>query len=792
MSKINKENIGELCEKYNKICGANKNLYRIIPSMIDGLKPGARRAMYTLYKYYDRNRKTKVAEIAGRVLAIHPHGNVAVEDAIVSMGQTFANNCPLISGKGNFGSEAGSPHAAGRYIEASMSEYAWKCFFEDFKDSNVDMKLTYTGQDYEPVVLPAKYPNALINGSLGIGYGLSSNIPPYNFKEVCDATIRLIKEGPDISITLIPDSPTGCYVLDEGKFGELSKTGFGTYTMRSVVSINDSTNVLTIKNCPYQINARAIKHAIIELRNDPKCSWVKDGLVSIDDRSNYMNGVMLQLKLRQDVNAYEFLEKLYKKDVGLEKTYPVNIKLIDDYTDYDYNIKSFLLEWLAYRRELKQGQYSFKLTKALEDQHINNILLAMLQGDNGDKTIKMARNSKSKADFCEKIMKEFKDLKMTTLQASTIADMKIYAFTKEAYESYKTRKIELIEEIKHLENVLADPTYIDKDIINELEDGIKRFGVPRKSKVLNMVKKKNVPDTEHIVVISKTGMCKKLALGVDYTGNIGKDNEPGTVLKVNNRDNLLIFDENGLVSRIAVASLPDTEVEDIGIPLSRYSSEMATIVAVIKEDSDIADMSSMNVVFVTQNGYAKATNLSKFEKLRSAKTAIKMTDNDKLVEAIVTPSDNKNSTESLLIYTLAGEGIRISLKDIPEYGLNSAGLRQISMIDDDCVHGACRLPAKCPTLLYVTNNGKVKRTEGRYLPVVGRKSETIKLIDLEGNEKLISIMPIKTNCKITFFKKSSTPVVIDSEDIPMLPRIAKPKKMIPVSKGDFINSIKID
>lgn len=795
MSKVHSENIGEICEKYNKIFGANKNLYRTIPSMIDGLKPGARRLLWTLYKKYDRKKKTKVAEIAGAVLAVHPHGNVAIEDTLVALEQDFSNNCPLIDGRGNFGTQAGSPHAAGRYIEASMSEYAWECFFKDFKDSNVDMKLTYTGQDYEPEFLPAKYPNALINGSLGIGYGLSSNIPPYNFKEVIEATIRLIKEGPDINVTLVPDSPTGAYILDYGEFGKISKTGSGSYTMRSVVNVNDSTNVITIKNCPYQVNARTIKNSIIELRNsgDSKNSWVKESLLSIDDRSNYKNGVMLQLKLKQDVNAYEFLEKLYSRDVGLQKTYPVNVTLIDDYTNYDYNIKSFLLDWLSYRRELKQAQYSFKLTKALEEQHINNILLEMTKGDNGKVVIDMATHSKTSADFRNAIMKKFSYLKMTTLQASAIADMKVTAFTKEAHESYQTRKKELIDEIKHLEDVMVDPSYIDKDIIDELEDGAKKFGTPRRSKVINMVKKKDIPNSNHIVVISRSGACKKLSASSKSTGAIGKGNEAGIVIPANNRDNLLVFDEHGMVVRVSVSSLPDAEPEDSGVPISRYSSELGSIVSVIKEDSSISDLSGMNLVFVTRSGYVKGVNLTEFAKLRSAKSAIKLGDGDLLVDVILTPSDNKNSSESLLIYTNMGEGLRVSLSEVPEYTLNSKGQRQIVVSGDTHVYGACKLPAKCPTLLYVTNNGKVKRTEGKYLPVVSRKSDHIKLIDLEDGERLNSIMPLpKGECKLIFFKKSSSPTVLNSEDVPLLPRIAKPKKMIPVSKGDFINGIKIE
>lgn len=794
MSKEYSRSIGEVCRTYNQICGANKNLYRTIPSMIDGLKPGARRLMYILYKSFPRKERNKVAEIAGRVLSIHPHGDSAVVETLVSLGQPFSNNACLIDGKGNYGSQMsmGDDHAAGRYIEARMSEYAWKCFFEDFEDSVVDFKMSFNGKTEEPVVLPAKYPHALFNGVLGIGYGLSSNIPPYNVAEVLNATIALIK-NPKQEIVLIPDSPTGCYVLDKGEFEKISKTGVGSYTMRAVTKIDDINNTITITNVPYAVGSNEIKDAIIAMRDDKSNAWLKEQLMDIKDRSNDKNGIMLILKLRPDANPQEFLERLYKKDSKLEKSYPVNIKLIDDYTDYDYSITSFLKAWIAYRRENKQASYSAKLSKLLEQQHINDILLHILKGDNAERTLQLAKNSRTNKEFAERLIDMYSEIRISHMQANAIAEMHIREFTKEAYEGFKAKRLELIEQIAHIENVLKDVSLIDADIIKELEDGIKRFGVPRKSKVLDMVGKKHIPKSNHVLAIGKNGICKKLPDGVSYTGNVG-GTVPGVqqmFISVNNRDSILLFDADGKVARVPVSVIPDCGIDDPGVPLSRYFTGMGELVDVIVEDAGMSAPDDYQIFFVTKNGYAKFTKLDKFDKVKNAATAIKLNDGDELVYTTLVKAD-KHKKDSMMIFTDKGNGIRISVSDIPEYGVATKGLKQVTLENDEVVAGASYVPAKAKLFLYVTNNGKLKLTEARYLPIMDRKSAPVNFLPLEGNEKLRLIKVVdEYDTDLVVYKKSSDPVWVPIKDIPILPRIAKAKKMVSVAKGDYVAGVSI-
>ena len=777
-------NISEKCKEWNQICGANKNLFRVIPSMVDGLKPGARRLMYTMYKEFrDRKTKYKVATIVGSTLKIHPHGDAAVTDNLVSLAQFWNNNAPLISPKGNFGSPMGSDHAAGRYIEASLSDYAWECFFKDFEESNVDMKPSNDAKYLEPVTLPAKYPHALLNGTLGIGYGLSSNIPPYNLTEVFNATIQLIK-NPNSKIYLVPDSPTGCIVVDDGQYQDITDTGIGKFRMRASVDIDENTNTITITSTPYQVSSNDIKQGIIRMKERKEL----EELIDMKDQSNLKNGIKVILKIKPDVNPYKFVEKLYKKDVGLENTYPVNIKLIDDYMDRDFSVKSFLLEWLEYRRDLIRSSYNFKLTALLEKQHINDILLYILADDGNEELIDLAKSSRNKEDLADKIMKRWKKAKMTSLQASTIAGMAISSFSKDAYAEYKERKVTLAKEIGEVEDILKDDTFIDNRIIDELNDGIKKFGSPRKSKIVNLAKKKDIPDTEHILAISNTGLCKKLSIGIDYTGKVGSNNDPYMVIKINNRDNLLVFDSEGNVAKIAVSSLPSSDMTDDGIPLCRYFDIKGEIIAVLDErDDSISSNKTHMLIFTTARGYMKRTPLSDFSNIKGSKMCMKLNDGDKLVS--VNYSYN-TSTKDIILFTKNGLGMRMDINNIYTYGRTAMGTRCVDVPSGDEVVSAYKINPTKEYLMYITNNGKSKLTELKYFPKMKARSELVTLIPLEDNEELVSIISVSQDDKVVVFKKSTPYVTIPVNTIPVLTRAAKPVKILPVPRGDKILSVK--
>jgi len=309
-------NIAELAKSYDCIRGANVNLARITPDFIDGLKPVQRRTLYIMYLKDKGKTFRKVATIDGEVIGrVHPHGPSSVYDALVGVTQWWNNSIPLIEGSGNFGGPAGDPAGADRYIKARLSDYAQACFFEDWNDSVVDMTLAFDEETMEPLYLPAKYPNVLLNGCIGIGYGASSNIPCYNFREVVEAVIMLMVD-PNANIILIPDSPTGADII-ENDFGKLCDRGNGVYSMRCTYEIDDKNNQIIITSLPYQVPVNVIRERIADIKERGGLSE----LVNMNDMTGA--NVDLRLVIRDDVNPYKFMKKLIKEVGGLEKSYPV-------------------------------------------------------------------------------------------------------------------------------------------------------------------------------------------------------------------------------------------------------------------------------------------------------------------------------------------------------------------------------------------------------------------------------------------------------------------------------------
>lgn len=780
MSKIIKRNIAETCEEYIKIFGGNKNLYRVIPSMIDGLKPVARRILYSMYEggYSPKKEREKVSRLIGDTMHYHPHGDASIQDTLIAMAQSFNNNAPTIDPKGNFGTLAGDEPAAPRYINARISEYGWKCFFEDFKNSVVDMKLAYTGKDEEPEFLPARYPHALLNGTLGIGYGLASNIPPYNLKEVFEATIKLIK-NPDADIVLVPDSPTGSIIVDDGNFNEISNTGVGTYRMRASIIVDEIKNILTIVDVPYQTTLDKFIKGVINLKKS------FDEITDIKNESNKDTGIVCKIFLKHDVNPYDFMEKLYKKTT-LEQSYPINIKLIDDYQDYDYSIKSFLLDWIEYRRDIKRSSFNLMLVKRMEENHINDIMLFILNSDNAEHTMKIIKKSKDKSDIISRLMNKYN---ITSLQARTIANMSLSSFTKSAYDSYKQKKKDLKEEIAHLENLIDNTDSVDRIIIEELEDGIKRFGVPRKSPIINLSKKKSIPNTNHIVAISQDGYCKKLDIDNGNVGRVGKNNEQFIAMSINNRDSLLIFDNIGNVCHIDISSIPNVDVDDVGVSLDRYSHISNKIVSMIKEPTNIKSMKDVYIIFITKKGYIKKTSFTEFDNIKTYKSSITLEQGDELVNVLISNIDDND--KDIIVYTENGNGIRININDIKKYGRTARGLRYITLNDGDNVISADMIHSDRKYLLYITSQGKLKLTDNKYFPTMKRKDETLSLISLDNNDKLVGVKGVNKKMSVQIFKKYSDPELIDIADIEVSSRASKAKKMVKIPKGDFVVAYKI-
>lgn len=721
-------------------------------------------------------------------MAYHPHGDTSNEDVITSEGQYWTNNICTVVPQGNFGSIRGDKPAAGRYLEAKLSEYIIDCFFEDFYKYCVPMKESYDGERQEPEFLPSRYPHALFNPQFsGIGYGLASNIPSFNVAEVLKATIKLIK-NPKANIMLIPDIPTKAEIVDEGLFEEINKTGVGKLTMRATSDIDHTRNIIKFTSLPLQTSSMQVINKVIEMKKKGEFAEIID----IQDYSK-LGEVDLRFILKSDANPDKVLKKLYKKGTALKNTFPVCIKLIDDYRESDYGVKDFLLEWIEYRRDVVRSMFSNDLIQTMEKQHMNEVLLFVFSESNAEDTLEICKKASSRKDTIEKLMKKYK---ITSLQASTIADMRLYHFNKDTYVRYKEEKKQLAEDVDRITRTLDDESLIDEFIIGQLEEGIKKYGSPRKSMIVkddNSLDIEQIPDTNHIVAISETGYIKKVNLEeTNVIGEVGKHKDNFSIIQINNREDILIIDSTGTGIRIPVSSFPDMKVDDIGVEISRFFKCSGKIISVLKlpDPKMLKDKNnSICISIVTKQGYAKRVKLSEFKGISEPRSSITLNEGDEAVAALFTL---ENSSNDIIIFTNIGRGIRININDLKVYGRAAKGLRQITLQDGEYVTNANKVEPNKKALFYITSAGRAKITDEKYFPVMERNEESLQLITLEGNESLLYVASVNNKKDIVrVYFKNADPVDFNLSELKVATRIAKGEKVIKVPRGDAVVSVKI-
>lgn len=734
----------------------------------------------------NRLKFQKVHNIASWSMVYHPHSVDSNEEIIANEGQDWNNNVLTVVPQGNFGSIRGDRPASGRYIEAKMSEYLIDCFFDDFYKYSIPMKESYDGERIEPEFLPAKYPHALFNPQLsGIGYGLASNIISFNVAEVLRATIKLIKD-PHAKIMLVPDIPTGAEIVDTGLFKEINKTGVGKITMRASAEINHNKNIINITSLPLQMSSMQVIKKIIEKKK-------KNEFQEIIDILDYtkLGKTDIRIILKNDANPDKVLKKLYEKGTGLKDTFPVCIKLIDDYREFDYGIKSFLKEWIEYRRDVVRSMFSNNLIQTMEKQHMNEVLLFVFNEDNAEKTLKICKRSSSRKETIEKLQSKYG---ITSLQASTIADMRLYNFNKDSYQRYKEEKKILKDEVDKIMAILDNENLIDEFIIDQLESGIKKYGQPRRSKIVKEDSEldiEQIPDTEHLIAITENGIIKKINLDKFNTiGVVGKKSDNFSIIRINNREDILIIDSTGEGIRIPVSSLPDMDINDTGVELSRYFKCSGKIISMLKlQDIDMLDDKFLTIILVTKYGFCKRIKIKEFKGITGSRNSITLNDGDEVVSALFAMEDDSSD---IIIYTNKGYGIRIPINDIKIYGKAAKGSRQIQLKEKEFVINSNVIDPLRKTLFYITSAGRMKITQEKYFPRMKKTDEPLQLITLENNETLLYILSVshkKDTVRVYF--KNKEPVEYKLSNLKLTTRIAKGEKVLKVPKGESVVSVKI-
>jgi DNA gyrase subunit A len=640
------------------------------------------------------------------------------------------------------------------------------------------MRESYNGENEEPEYLTCKYPHVLVNSSPGIGYGVSFGIPPYNFTEVCDLTINLIKDPSYKNCVLIPDCPTRCQVIDNGQFEDICKDGNGKFTMRGEVVIDEEKNIIKIVSVPYTVDTTVIKKSIIYLHDEK----IINGITKIDDCTKY-DTADLRIYLKKEVDPHSILPIIYKR-TSLEKTIPIQFKLIDDYQDVNLNLRSLILEWVNNRRYIKRRFYNQRLSKLHHRQHLLEILIFILNKDNAETTMGIVKKSENRKEIIQKLIIKYK---ISSLQAETIADMKIYQFSKESYKKYIDEKEEIADKIKFINKLLSNPMDIDDIIVDELKEGIKLFGFKRRSKIIKVDNENYVRNTDHLLLFTEKGFVKKLPIDIPNVGDLANEDKILEIITINNRENILVFDELGKITKIPVNDIPSHVLTSDGTKISKYGNINGKIVSLLKKpEKDKTDTSEPKYfIFITENGIIKKTLADKYINIKPSLISLILKENDRLVQVKVAKKDS-----DMLIYTRKGLGIRFNLSDVRDTNRVTTGVSAFKLEEDDKVIGLDILSNEDKYLMVLTNRGAGKKCTLSNFKTTSRNSDLLRIISLDDDEDISLARTIKGTEIFNVYTKNNI-IQLDVNDLVELPRMSRGRKILSLGKSNYIVDVRL-
>ena len=699
------EIMGERFGKYSKYIIQD----RAIPDVRDGLKPVQRRILFSMYKEkntYDKPYK-KSARAVGDVMGkYHPHGDSSIYDAIVRMSQDWKMKEPFVDMQGNNGSIDGDGAAASRYTEARLSKIAGT-MLEDINKDTVAMAPNYDDTLLEPTVLPAKFPNLLVNGTTGISAGYATNIPPHNLSEVIDATIYRI-DNPNSRLETImnyikgPDFPTGAIIEGIDGIKSAYETGKGRIIIKSKTKIDK--NKIVITEIPYEVNKANLVKKMDEIRIDKKI----EGIAEVRDESD-KDGLQITVDLKKGANAENILNYFYK-NTELQISYNFNMVVIVNRRPMLLGVLGILDAYIAHQREVIRKRTEFDLAHAKARYHIVEGLIKAISIL--DEVIKTIRSSKDRADSIKNLISRFE---FTEKQATAIVDMRLYRLSNTDIVALEEEKKNLEKIMAELEKILANSKILDNVIKMELKKIKKEYGSPRKSEIREEITELKIdttamiPKEDVVVVVTNEGYIKRTSLRSYAASNPEdltlKENDYviGTY-NMNTLDTLLIFTDLGNYLYIPVYEIPDLKWKDLG-------KHMSNIINVDPEEYVVNAMpvydwnADLYITSFTKKGMIKRTKLSEFIVQRYSKSInmMNLKGDDKVIDVTYSPDTN------VLIVTKKGYGLWYNINEVNPVGLKAAGVKSINLKDDEVVTGLLFNPLDNEFITIITDKGTAKR-----------------------------------------------------------------------------------
>lgn len=772
---------------------------RAIPDLRDGLKPVHRRILYSMYEsgYTSDKPHRKSARIVGDVMGkYHPHGDSSIYEAMVRMAQPFSFRHMLVDGHGNFGNMDGDGAAAMRYTEARLSKLSLE-MVRDINKDTVDFKPNFDETEKEPVILPSRFPNILVNGSMGIAVGMATNIPPHNLGEVIDGCVAYI-ENPEIDTLELmqyikgPDFPTGGTILGNSGIKKAYETGKGTITIRGKVEIeeNNGKSRIIVTELPYQVNKKEFQERIGQLVRDK----ILDGISDLHEESNLENPVRVVIYLKKDANANVVLNNLYKH-TQLQTTYGINLLMIDQKTPKILSLKEIISKYIDYQKEIIIRRSKFDLNKCEARVHILEGLKIAL--DNIDEVIKIIKSSKNDEIAKQQLTSRFA---LDIVQCEAILEMKLRRLTGLEKDKIENELKELLERIEELKSILASEQKVLDIIKNELIEIKEKFSDERRTNIdmtaIDYIEDESLIPVEDIVItLTNKGYIKRVNSETYKTQNRGgvgikgmTTNEEDFVeqlISMTTHDYILFFTDKGKVYRIKGYEVPQYSRQSKGLPIINLlpieKNEQVTVMLKIENNDK-----NKYIVFCTQNGLIKKTRIEEFDNIRNnGKIAITLKDNDKLISARKT-----DGQKEIIIGASNGRMIRFKESEIRVMGRTASGVHGIDIGDGICV--GCEVANSEQQILVVTKKGYGKRTIVTEYRQTHRGSKGVKALNVtEKNGSIVSFKIINGDEDLMIITDSGIIIRLPIEQISITGRVAQGVRLINLKENQTVSNVAI-
>ena len=778
---------------------------RALPDVRDGLKPVQRRVLYSMIELNNGPDKPhrKCARIVGDTMGkYHPHGDSSIYGALVNMAQDWSTRYPLVDGHGNFGSVDGDGAAAMRYTEARLSKISME-MLADINKNTVDFQPNFDETEREPVVLPSRYPNLLVNGTSGIAVGMATNIPPHNLREVIQAVVKIIdniiEEQRDTSIEEIleivkgPDFPTGATILGTRGIEEAYRTGRGKIRVRAVTNIETLPNGksrIIVTELPYLVNKARLIEKIAELVRDKKI----DGITDLNDHSS-REGMRICIDLRKDANANVVLNQLYKH-TQLQDTFGViMLCLVSTNGSLEpkvLNLHDMLKYYLAHQEDVVTRRTQYDLNKAQGRAHILEGLLKAL--DNIDEVIRIIRGSRSVQIARQELMDRFE---LTDVQAQAIVDMRLRALTGLEREKLETEYAELMEKIRKLKAILEDRNLLLRVIREEMLEISDKYGDDRRTSIgfdaFDISMEDMIPRENTVITMTKLGYIKRMTVDNFRSQNRGGKGIKGMqtldddyieeLMMTTTHHYVMFFTNTGRVYRLKAYEIPEASRTARGTAIINLLQLMPgeRITAVIPINKFEEDQYLM---MATRKGLVKKTPIRDYANVRKiGLAAISLRDDDELIEVKVT-----NNKKDIILVTKDGQCIRFKETDVRTTGRVSMGVRGINLMDGDEVVGM-QLNSQGYYLLVVSENGMGKRTSISEFTCQNRGGKGVKCYKItEKTGNVIGAKAVNEENEIMMITTEGIIIRLQCSDISILGRITSGVKLINLSDGVTVAS----